>query len=166
MVGDLAPGPDAGHAGLVSAVGEVAVAGFVAGNAAGQCPNRLDLDQAPVVPSGGRVDLLQQPGADAAAPVLRVHDQLQVDHTQVLRLGQQVRRGTDHPVAVPGQQRLFGQCGPRVLEPGHVFLSAGGWEVGQVMAGDRDHQVVPLAHRRGVGRIELRNGHARIVRRA
>jgi len=39
--------------------------------------------------------------------------------------GQQVRRGTHYPVAVPGQQRLFGQCGPRVLEPGRVFRSAG-----------------------------------------
>ena len=63
------------------------------------------------------------------SPVLRVHDQLQVDHAQVLRLGQPVRRGTDHPVAVPGQQRLFGQCGQRLLEPGRVFLSAGCGEV-------------------------------------
>jgi hypothetical protein len=89
-----------------------------------------------------------------------------VCHAQVLRLGQQVRRGTDNPVTVPGQQRLFGHCGQRVLEPGRVFLSAGCGEVGQVVAGDRDHQVVPLAHRHGVGRMELRDGHARIVRRA
>lgn len=87
MAGDLAPGPDAGHAGPVSAVGEIAVAGLVAGTPAGQCPNRLDLDQAPVVRSGGRVDLLQQSGADAAAPVPRMHDQLQVDRAQVFRLG-------------------------------------------------------------------------------
>jgi hypothetical protein len=119
-----------------------------------------------VVPSGGRVDLLQQTGADAAAPVLRVHDQLQVDHARVLHLGQQVRRGTDHSVAVPGQQRLFGRCGPRVLEPGRVFPSAGCGEVGQVVTGDRDHQVVPLAHRHGIGRVELPDGHARIVGRA
>jgi len=38
--------------------------------------------------------------------------------------------------------------------------------VGHIVVGDRDHQVVPLAHRYGVAVIELRDGHPRIVRRA
>jgi hypothetical protein len=41
MIGDLAPGPDVGHAGLMCAVGEVAVTGLVAGHAAGQCPDLI-----------------------------------------------------------------------------------------------------------------------------
>ncbi len=59
--------------------------------------------------------------------------------------------------------RPFGHRGHRVFEPGRAFPSAGCGEIRHVVAGDSDHQLVPVAHRHGVSRIELRDGHARIV---
>lgn len=150
VLSDLAAGSDAGSARPVTAVGEVAVSGLVPGNAAGQRANRLDLDQAPLVLSGDRVDLLQQPGADPATPVLRVHDQVQVHQAPVLRLRQLVRRSADDSLPVPGQQRMFGRRPARHRE------------VGYVVPRDRDRQVVPLVHRHGVRRIQLPDGHARL----